>query len=332
MLLTLPALDPAIPPVVTFDNHNRDNLRVALAMSESGLIADGAIATLTPRRVSHRKVLQLIEQGWNDALAGCYEFHVVAAHATLTLPRAGDEHHHANPDFGIFLNGGDADWIAVGPIMSHLEGVRRGLGVKALTVMDRALAMFGLPYTPAGAMEMARYQYWHGEDDEQAALEEADDDYADDVPKKSELFDGIPAWAYEPDYDKLMKPRTFQRLARQFKEDSAGALLAALAALEPLLSDAHQRMIDPPEEFDCPEPPVMLYWGAKDNLGMVFDAHYRCVAEGYCAPALRFEEFPVTPEAISKALPRIRHTGLVLTALDKALVAIKDWEARTNVI
>lgn len=334
MLLTLPSIAPEVPGVHDFGKHGERHLRMALAMSRAGMIADSDLASLRKSRFTSHTLLQLIESNWLREVASSFDFKVISAHATLVIPgqsQSGCYDEYVSEEqglmCGVVINANQPESISIGKTMEVMEAARRGLGCKAVDILDAALSWFCIPFSPGGAFQMAQMIYWDGENDEQEVLarykEEGEGDV--DVVKRAELFAGIPDWAFDHTLKrpKVLSNEAFAQAAKKMKRKPIGPLLSCLDRLNDLMAvDKRDLRCDSPDEFQCTEPMVMLNWSDDDNLGRVFDDFWQFEMQGEQAPYMGVVKFALTDEDLSNALVRIRHTGNLLKALDDCLVAL----------
>ncbi|WP_126447957.1 hypothetical protein [Sulfuricystis multivorans] len=326
MLLTLPVFAPEVPAVIEFSPAGEWHLRLVLAMSRLGMISDDDLAGLRRSSMSASVIRSLIEKGWQREVGDDYTFKLISAYARLILPHHDEEGEfsteNGEPLVGVAINAGNPEWIAIGKAFSAIEALQAGLGRKALGILERSLCHFGTPHTAGGAFEMAQHLYWCGEDDESVVLKECGDD--SDVPRRADLFDGIPEWAYF--YASVNLPyatdEEFAEASERLSGHPVGKLLAALLHLNHVDSD--NGLFATPYQSDyCSipnEPPVVCGWHGEDDFDQIFDDNFRYFAEsGEEPPWCGCVMFAPTEAGILEALPRIRHTGIVLRALDTAL-------------
>lgn len=338
MLLALPAVDAAIPAVIEFDTHAPGTASMALAMHGSGLIDADDLAPLDASDLSSAAVRGLVERGWRRSFADEYQFSVLSAICTVGLPKGTERHPFFSGDgydvpcCVVAINSAAPEAITIGPTILALEALQMGLGRTALDIINDGLASFGVPYTPRGAFWMAQFLYWRGSEDETdvyeeyKSMEENPDDL--DIPKRAEVFEGIPEWAYAgggKDQPKRLSKKRFAKAVKRFSAHELGPLLSVLATLQGL-NEHPSLLLPPPDEYECPEPPVLLYWSKDDQLQRVFDDHYQCQMEGETAPYLRGMDVAINEKGISDVLPLVRHTGKVLKTIDDALVEIGKLE------
>ena len=329
MLLTLPVFAPEVPAVIEFTSAGERHLRLVLAMSRLGMISEEDLAGLRRTSMSASAIRTLIEKGWQREVGGDYTFKLISAYARLILPHRDSEEEFSTesgaPLVGVAINAGHPEWIAIGKAFSAIEALQPGLGRKALGILEGSLSHFGSPHTAGGAFEMAQNLYWYGEDDESVVLEEYGDEADDaDVPRRADLFDGIPAWAYVNISDDLpyASEEQFASAVERFADHPVGKLLAALLHLD-RIDDDNDKFATPYQNEECctpNEPPIVCGWDGEADFDRIFDDNYRYFAEGgEEAPWVGCVMFAPSEAGIAESLPRIRHTGLVLRALDSAL-------------
>ncbi len=335
MLLNLPVFAPEVPAVIDFTPVGTNHLRLVLAMSRLGMISDDDLVALDGMGMETSAIRDLIEKGWQREIGGDYSFRVISAFARLILPAPGfDEEEFTSPEgkplVGIAINSGTPEWILSGKAFTAIESLQTGLGRKALAILEGSLCHFGEPHTAGGAFSMAQYLYWYGEDDESTALEEYGDEAEEaDIPRRADLFDGIPEWAYVNSSDEIpmASDDDFAEAVRKYANHPVGKLLAALHRLD--ITDCDEELFAAPYQSDdvsIPnEPPIVCGWNSEEDLYRIFDDNYRQRMEGgETPPWVGSIMFAPSEEGISAALPSIRHTGLVLRALDEALYELRD--------
>ena len=196
MFLSLPVIAAEIPAVIEFGTAGPRHLRLALAMSRLGLIADDDLTPLRKTRMGEATLKRLIETGWQRTIGADYEFSLISAYARLILATTDDEEFvdaNGEPVVVLAINAAAPTWIAIGKAIEAVEAAQSGLGRAALDILGATLCRFGFPLTPCGAFELAQMLYWQGEDDEQAALEAEGEDA--DIPTRADLLAGVPDWA-----------------------------------------------------------------------------------------------------------------------------------------
>lgn len=329
MLLTLPVFAPEVPAVIEFTPAGERHLRLVLAMSKLGMISDDDLTDLSRSSMSASAIRTLIEKGWQREVGGDYTFQVISAYARLILPHRDSEEEFSTeagaPLVGVAINCRHPEWIAIGKAFSAIEAQQPGLGRKALGILEGSLCHFGTPHTVGGAFEMAQHLYWYGEEDESVVLEEYGDEADEaDIPRRADLFDGIPEWAYVNISDKLpiASDEEFAAAVERLADHPVGKLLAALLHLDRIDSD-NELFATPYQNDECSMPneaPIVCGWNAEGDFDRILDDNYRYFAEGGEEPPwIGCVMFSPSEQGISESLPRIRHTGLVLRALDAAL-------------
>lgn len=336
MLLTLPTFAPEVPAIIEFAPAGERHLRLVLAMSQMGMIADDDLAGLRRTRMSASAIRVLIEKGWQRAVGDDYEFRLISAYARLILPNtSGDEEFTSadkEPLVGVAINADRPEWITVGRAFESIENEYPGLGRTALGFLDQVLVRFGCPHTPSGMMEMCQNIYWMGEDNEDLVIEEMGGEDAD-VPRRDVLFDGVPEWAfngYAPELPRV-EPDDFAAHAERLSDRPVGRLMSALLKLHQINSIQGVFLDTPEEENEYGEasypnePPVVIEWDEDGQFNQIIDDHHRYEDErGEYPPWVGCVMFRPDVAGIQESLPRIRHTGQVLRALDEALIAAKE--------
>lgn len=333
MFLSLPVFEDEIPAIIEFGKVGSRHLRLALAMSRLGMIADDDLAPLQKGRMEEATLKRLIENGWKRTVAADYDFSLISAYARLILATNDDEDFvdaNGEPIVVFAINAATPAWIAIGKAIEAIEAAQPGLGRAALNILDETLCRFGIPLTPSGAFEISQMLYWQGEDDENAVLETEGEDA--DVPTRADLFDGIPDWAFDWNRGKwpVVSLNDFASHASRLASGNLGAILSALAELLHLERNTPISFaaFDAERYEDCQvfEPPIVTGWNTAEDFTRVFDDHYNWHCDGgEEAPWIGCIPFLPSEEGIANALPSIRHTGAVLRALDKALVAIRGF-------
>lgn len=329
MLLNVPRIAAAVPSVLMFDAADPRLCDLALAMCGNALVPDAMLEGLVAERMDYTTLRNLIAQAWEASLGELFAFEVLSVHLVVSLPREGDCFVEGDRDECMaHVVCGQPEWIDAEPAIQLLEAHQPRLGARALELIDCVLARLGIPFTPSGATWMASMCYWYGEADETVALEEADEDYAAEVPRRADLFGAMPEWVYD------FKPTAREREHRQrfVAARSAPAtirrLVTALEALRTVYAAVRGDLLPPPEEFEYYEPAAVLTWGDNESLTRIFDDHWQCGAEAESAPFALGESAPIDAAAISKMLGRIRNTGRVFKALDAVLVELAAHDAR----
>lgn len=335
MLLSLPAIAPAVPAEIAFGTHNTRHLHLALAMSRIGMIDDEALRPLRASRLDSARLRGLIESVWEREIGPLFDFRVLSTDATLYVPNGtGAEDEFAasdgTPRCAVMFNARYPTWLAVGDPLERLEALQPGLGVQALGVMDRVLALFCLPFTPWGVCEMASHMYWEGfEDEEQMRndLAEAGEEDADVVTREA-IFGEMPAWVpdayFKGERFDAVKSAALGLAAQYLAAEPVAVLLNHLARVAALCDERFESLLpDPPEEYECMEPPAVLYWNEADALHRVIDDWHAAYSGAEQAAYSLIVRFDLTPAGLAQGLERVRHMGALLQGLDAALACFE---------
>lgn len=338
MLLSLPALSPAVPAEIAFGTHNPRHLHLALAMSRIGMIGEGALRPLRAARLNSTRLRRLIESVWEREIGPLFDFRLLTTDATLFVPNGNSDEEafvasDGTPQCAVVFNARYPLWFAVGDTLERLEALQPGLGVQALGVMERVLALFCLPFTPWGVCEMASTLYWEGYEDEaemRAHLEEAGEDDADLVTRE-DLFGEMPAWVpdafFKAERYQAATPGALGLAAQYLADEPVAVLLGHLDRVEALCDERLAPLLpDPPEEYECMEPPAVLYWNEADQLHRVIDDWHAAYEGGEQAPYSLIVRFDLTPARLAQGLERVRHIGALLQAFDAALACFERNE------
>ncbi len=336
MLLALPRLSPLIPRQITFGGASAKLLKLALSMCTAGIVDKREVAAFeSPLTVS--QVQQAVMAGMERMVANRLDFKVLSMHTALALSSNNEGYAYGDSlgqiQVEIAFNAGKADEVMVGAICTELEKHRPGLGRYALSILDKALCGFGMPMTPFGALAMAQYTYWWGEEDEQMVIDdmaEQGEENAFDVPRRDDLFDGIPRWAY--DFSCQEQPQLSSVDAHQqcqaIDNEKLKAFLASIAQLDLLLTSARGALPDQPEdEPDSCEFPVLLRWSENDYLMRILDDYWQHQQQGelyYCMGHIRFDH---TSKDVKTAISRLDKTLDVYAALDRSLYLIQEYNS-----
>ncbi len=116
----------------------------------------------------------------------------------------------------------DVPHYYLGPTITTLENIRRGLGQTVLAVFYDALRLLPNTLTPADAYGYTSWVHWHGETDETTAIQWLYDEgdfqtmeaaaAAYDGPTREAFFEHMPEWAAYP--RRVLSDRQVRRAAR----------------------------------------------------------------------------------------------------------------------
>lgn len=335
MFLNLPVLSPEVPETIEFGSPSPLLLRLALAMSQAEMISDDDLAPLSEGAVSSLQLRSLVESAWKRCLGDRFDFEILSAYVHLVLPDKSDGFFYdesGDLKVGFVLDASNPDSVCFGRIYEALEAKERGLGCKVLQVLDGTLCAFGVPCTPSGAFEMAKYVYWQGEDSEQEAIEIFGEEYEDaygEIVRRDEVFAGVPEVVYLLP-EAMVNPAELESLADRFCGCPLGKLLSLVSGLAKL----NQAPVLIPlgyDDYDCSmsfSPPVIINWNSDNNgLSRVFDDYFNSANQcGESAPWVGAVVFDPTIEGIKESMPLICHTANVLKALDEVLIEIRRLE------
>jgi hypothetical protein len=331
MFLSLPAFTNKIPSALESRANHENNLRFALAMSRCGMIWDEEVVNLSAGGITQTALHALIAQGWRHTLGRNVEYAELSACTRIILPRDGCSEWTGIPDkvvasFAVYPM--QCQNLAVGDAFSSIEALQLGLGQSALRVLEVGLSHFCIPFSPLGAFEMSQRLYWEYEENESRVLEEYGEEAAD-VPRRAELFNGVPEWAYT-NYPKELPDEAFEEAVMRFSGTGEGKLLKALLRL--MQAEANPAGFVPPslniygEQAECYTPPAALGWNEANDFMRVFDDFYHYQMESGegddCAGVVHF---PPTVEGISESLGLICNTCSILKAIDECLIEIRSF-------
>ena len=335
MFLNLPVLSPEVPETIEFGLPSPLLLRLALAMSQARMVSDDDLATLSEGAVTSLQLRSLVESAWKRCLGDRFDFEILSAYVHLVLPDKNDSFfsdESGDLKVGFVLDADQPDSVCFERIYEALEAKESGLGCKVMRVLDATLCAFGVPCSPSGAFEMAKYVYWQGEDNEQDAIEVFGDEYEDaygEIVVRDEIFAGVPEAVYRLS-DVMEKPGELESLAERFCGCPLGKLLSLVSGLAKL-NQVPALIPLGYDDYDCSmpfSPPVIINWNSdNDGLNRVFDDYFNSMNQcGESAPWVGAVVFDPTIEGIKEAIPLICHTGNVLKALDEVLIEIRRLE------
>jgi len=325
----LPSFAASVPLEFALNGIEEVHLRLLLAMSRVGIISDDDLESLSGANLSADDVRRLISEGWTRWLDQEFNFKVLGITMDFIIPsenRSKTMDFDADEEIGVILGGAPDSCVMIGPAFAAIDALCPGAGQAGIHLVEEPLFRFGIPHTPAGCLELCREAFWYGDDDECLALTELGEDAsAFYIPRRADLFDGIPGWALNE--CKVPTCERFELLARKYEHHPVGNVLKSLAALEAMRDDDlfMQSFCDVyGEEYPLNEPPVLLRW-ADEDFAEIYDEHHNNYMQGECAAWVGRETFPASEEGISEVMPRILHTARKLRALDAVLNEIEDF-------
>jgi PRTRC genetic system protein F len=337
MFLTLPRIAPTVPTSFVFGGVSERCTRLALAMTEEGLIrAEDVTSFRAPLAAADLR--GVVQKAWQRQVGKRLNFGGLSTYATLVLADEPYSHDERADSKGIveirFSAAAPQEYFAERTIMA-LENHHPDLGRYALSTLDRALCMFGIPLTPEGAFYMAQNIYWHGEDneDEVIAQYEAEGASTEDIVRRDVLFDGVPPWAY--DFSRKPKDQVDTMKAESVIGSISDPVLASflthIVALDKQLNAANENELMPDTQADeddyseCVEFMANLRWREDDSLGRVYDDHYNYAVQGETRDGMGFMRFPATQEGLRSGRARLDAVLNIFVSLDRALDIIKGY-------
>lgn len=331
MFLNVPLIAPEVPARLSFGSADPRLCHLALAMGDSGLLPDAMLDGVEVKDFDYTSLRGLLTRAWESGLGAAFAFEVLAIHLVVAFPRGEDVFEDGDRDDCMaHVVCAQPRWINVKPAIQLLEDHAPRLGARALELIDCVLSRLGIPFTPSGAAWMASMCYWFGEQDETLALEEAGEEYADDIPRRADLFEGIPEWVHD------FKPTANEREHRRHFRASRTApvavrrLVSALEALRVAYLASREDMLGGPEEYEYCDPAVVLQWDNHESLSRIFDDHWQSAMQSETAPFALGASHATDAAGISELLRRVRNTGRVFKALDAVLVEVATHEAGSD--
>jgi len=213
--------------------------------------------------------------------------------------------------------------LYIGNAATRIEEACPGLGETLLYQIDRAVCATLYCVTPERCLDLARYVYWQGEEDERQVVEEllAEGETPEEmeVYRRSDYLAHVPEWAAESK-EKLPPDRL-----REIAWTGKGLVQkAAKAALD--LSEQHVEGYRMPcfEEFigENVDPALYVRWSENDDVGRVYDDYYEYSIQAECTDMHGYIASELDKVSIGKALEDIRQFFRILRSLDKAFALI----------
>ena len=223
-----------------------------------------------------------------------------------------------------------------GPISCHtvtlssgterLERVRAGLGQTVLAALYDALNMLPLVVSPRMALELAEFQYWGGEIDEEIILKEAAEMHGvasteellrdTDFFTPSQFFESIPRWVARP--KRVLTHRQCARAARcdAFARDVVDAMDAVYTSL---LHDAPFPRMITDDNFERVDFALIVHWAADDVAMRVVDDYGNDAIQGDYAEASAVAELSMQGDSIARWLDRMRATARLAATVERVL-------------
>lgn len=215
--------------------------------------------------------------------------------------------------------------LFIGNRTARIEKACPGLGETLLFQIEKALCATFYCVTPERCLDLARYIYWQGEDDEQQVVEEmlSEGENPDtmEIYRRSDYLAHLPGWAAES--REKLPPDRLREIARTGK----GLVKeAAETALE--LAAEHIEDYRPPrfDEFigDNIDPALYVRWMEEDDVGRVFDDFYQYAIQSESTDMHGYISSKPDKKGVGKALEDIRQFFRLLRALEKAFSLIGE--------
>ncbi len=279
-MFLLPTVDPRIPCALVPQASRRRGAQLARTLLRAGIV-DAALMPALPGP-DHIGTCQTVLQSWVSRELGALR--MLRPYFGMNLREAGsDAGHAAGPSCAIEWGGESFGARCVGPALELLERFQPRLGRTVLHVLDRQ-AFRTLPiYTPAIVMECASDVYWHGEADEEMALDEACGDDADERKAMRDsmvtraMFDStFPRWALGGRLRPLGR-RALQRIAESASDRRIANVIESLLRLLEVDLPAYDWTL---REGRFVGFSGVLAWGREDELTVrVLDDYEQLVSE-----------------------------------------------------
>lgn len=217
------------------------------------------------------------------------------------------------------------EWLYIGNGASRLEEVVPGLGETFLYHVGRAVYSTLHCVTPESCLDIAKYIYWQGEDDEREVIAEMEANGEDpkdyDGYRKKDYFNHIPEWAASP--ANKLSPVQLANIAKEGNGIVREAAEIALALAEQLVDG-----YEPPsfEEYvgGNIDPALFARWSEDDDVERVYDDYYQYMTQAECTEMHGYLSATPDKEGIGKALDNIRQFFRILKPLDRAFCLIGE--------
>lgn len=199
----MPRLDASVPAGVHSAHVIVTNARLARFLVEAGVVRERDV----PR--SWHDPLTVCEaalQGWLERHLGALR--CLSPWFSLSQTCGGEASESGTerqPD-GVRIRWGESEVLRwdIGEGLERLERQEPGLGAAILSVIDASAGKLYPLFTPRTALDAASFLYWHGEDDEDLALEEMCDTPEEREAMRAEMVtraaigEAFPIWALQP--------------------------------------------------------------------------------------------------------------------------------------
>ena len=318
--LPLPVIGAIIPAKYEIRHDVEKTVRTLLAFLDLGMVSETDLVEpwQSEREILRRAFNRLIEQEGSDL--------------TLFSPRIviadsleGYEVSEPGEDILFCFYPTSLKSLFIGNGASRIEDACPGLGETLLYQIDRAVCATLYCVTPSYCLDLARYIYWQGEDDEREVVAErlAEGESIEDmdVYRRSDYLAHIPEWAAEPK-EKLPLDQ-LREIARSGKGLVREAAKAALDLAEQQVEGYQKPSF---EEFigDNVDPALYVRWSENDDVERVFDDFYEYAVQGECTEMHGYISSQPDKDGIGKALEDIRQFFRILRALERSFCLIGE--------
>jgi len=218
-------------------------------------------------------------------------------------------------------------YLNIGKTALQIEEICPGLGETLLYHIGRGVYSTLSCATPETCLDIAKFTYWQGEEDEREVIAEllAEGENPEDMEiyRRSDYLASIPEWAANPT-DKLSLAR-LKKIARTGEGLVRDAAKAALD-LANLQVDSYRSPYF--EEFigDNVDPALFVRWSDNDDTERVYDDYYQYATQSECTDIHGYLAAITDKEEIGKMLDNIRQFFRILKALDRAFLLIGELD------
>ncbi|MGY6240770.1 PRTRC system protein F (plasmid) [Burkholderia ambifaria] len=337
--LTLPRVAADVPVrYVAGTSHGGDGNfahALALALMRGNLLTDVDARQANDHRDETELARIAITREWLDRTDGLmiFEWNLrVSEERYSPTPYASGDTRSAW--FSIHSNQGAGSapcrYLSAG--INHLEGVMPGLGQTVLAVLYEACHYY-LPgvCTPRETLYLAEYQYWQGNVDEIAALEElmlihdrdpaqttAEDFFEEfSVPRRSEFFRGAPEWIADP----VQVLSTADVGYASLVDDRAAAVINAC-------DEIHRMVVHggPFARVDCRDAghgvvdySLYLFWDEQDGSDRILDDFFESEMQADPIDASSIVQLSLINDEIGIWFARMTNTARLAQAVEALL-------------
>lgn len=320
--LPLPVTGATIPAKYEIRHDVEKAVKTLLAFLDLGMVSETDLVEpwQSEREILRRAFYRFIEQEGSDL--ALFSPRIVIADS---LDDGYTPHKDIDNNLVFSFYSTSLKSMFIGNGAARIEEACPGLGETLLYQIDRAVCATLYCVTPACCLDLARYIYWQGEDDEREVVAErlAEGESIEDmdVYRRSDYLAHIPEWAAAPT-EKLSLDR-LREIARSGKGLVPEAAKAALDLAEQQV-DGYQKPSF--EEFigDNVDPALFVRWSENDDVDRVFDDFYEYAVQGECTEMHGYISSQPDKDGIGKALEDIRQFFRILRALERSFCLIGE--------